>query len=111
MIGTLAAIAGVWSLFLDWLNVLGVFVPPIGAVVVMDQLVMGTSAVDRQTQPVRWTAFGAWGVGALAAGWIHFNAPQYVEVLAGIVASAAAYALFTLISSRSGIRDRTPAAA
>lgn len=111
VVGTLAAIAGVWSLFLDWLNVLGVFVPPIGAVVIMDQLVMRTPEADRQTQPVRWTAFAAWGVGAVAAGWIHYNAPQYVEVLAGIVASAVVYAVFTLLSRHSGSRDLTPAAA
>jgi hypothetical protein len=30
MVGAIAAIAGVWSLFLAWLNLLGIFVPPIG---------------------------------------------------------------------------------
>ena len=110
VIGTLAAIAGVWSLFLDWLNILGVFVPPIGAVVVMDQLVLRSQAADRQTQPVRWTPFGAWAVGAVAAGWIHFEAPQYVEALAGIIVSAVAYALFTRMAGRSPSRTLAPAA-
>jgi len=110
VIGTLAAIAGVWSLFLDWLNILGVFVPPIGAVVVMDQLVLRSQAADRQTQPVRWTPFGAWAVGAVAAGWIHFEAPQYVEALAGIIVSAAAYTLFMRMGGRSPSRTLAPAA-
>jgi cytosine permease len=37
IIGGSAAIAGVWSLFLPWLSFLGVFVPPIGAVMIIDQ--------------------------------------------------------------------------
>jgi len=101
VIGTVAALAGIWSLFLDWLNVLGVFVPPIGTVVVMDQLVMRTRSDSRPVPRFRWTAFAAWGAGALAAAAVHFAAPQYVEVLAGIATAAIAYALLTVGAARS----------
>jgi hypothetical protein len=30
IIGTVAAVAGIWSYFATWLNILGVMVPPIG---------------------------------------------------------------------------------
>ncbi len=106
ILGTVAALAGVWSLFLDWLNILGVFVPPIGAVVIMDQLLMRrTHDNEVQIKNVRWTALLAWAVGAVAAGIVHFSAPQYVEVLAGIAAAAIAYAALAL--STRGSTDRT----
>ena len=102
ILGTVAALAGVWSLFLDWLNILGVFVPPIGAVVIMDQLLMRRTHHDEvQIKNVRWTALLAWAIGAVAAGIVHFSAPQYVEVLAGIAAAAIAYAALTLSTRRS----------
>lgn len=106
VLGTVAALAGVWSLFLDWLNILGVFVPPIGAVVIMDQLLMRRTDDDGiQIKNVRWTSLLAWAVGAGAAGIVHFSAPQYVEVLAGIAAAAIAYAALAL--SNRGAADRT----
>lgn len=101
VLGTIAALAGVWSLFLDWLNILGVFVPPIGAVVIMDQLIMRRPhAADVEIKTVRWTAFAAWAIGALAAGVVHFSAPQYVEVLVGIVVAALSYAGLAMVGGR-----------
>jgi cytosine permease len=104
-IGTIAALAGVWDLLLDWLNVLGVFVPPIGAVILTDY-VTRRDVVARTAVAVRWTAFAAWAVGALAAGIVHYKAPQYVEVLVGMVAAALAYAVLSLATRRSG--DHVP---
>jgi cytosine permease len=107
-IGTIAALAGVWNFFLDWLNILGVFVPPIGAVILTDY------ALDRRARrtvspadaPVRWSPFVAWAVGAVAAGIVHFRAPEYVEVLVGMVTAALAYTLFSFATRRSGNRVR-----
>ena len=50
VIGTIAALAGVWNLFLDWLNILGVFVPPIGAVILTDY------ALNHLDADLRWMA-------------------------------------------------------
>jgi hypothetical protein len=40
LFGGLLAVAGVWSLFLNWLNLLGIFVPPIGAIIIVDQILI-----------------------------------------------------------------------
>jgi cytosine permease len=104
-IGTVAALAGVWNFFLDWLNILGVFVPPIGAVILTDYA-LNHRMVSRDDARVRWPPFVAWTVGAVAAGIIHFQAPQYVEVLVGMVTAALAYTLFAFATQRSGNRDR-----
>ena len=45
VIGGILAVLGIWSFFLSWLNLLGIFVPPIGAVVITDQLLLG--GIDR----------------------------------------------------------------
>jgi cytosine permease len=105
-IGTIAALAGVWSFFLDWLNILGVFVPPIGAVILTDYAVNHGMA-SRPDVRVRWQAFVAWAVGAVAAGIVHFQAPEYVEVLVGMVAAALAYTVLALAARSSGDRVRT----
>jgi cytosine permease len=109
-IGTVAALAGVWNLFLDWLNILGVFVPPIGAVILTDYA-LNRYAPNRRTAspadvPVRWPPFAAWAVGAVAAGIVHFQAPEYVEVLVGMVTAALSYTLFVFATQRSGTRVR-----
>jgi cytosine permease len=104
-IGTIAALAGVWNFFLDWLNILGVFVPPIGAVILTDYA-LNHRTVSRDDARVRWPPFAAWTVGAVAAGIIHFQAPQYVEVLVGMVTAALAYTLFAFATKRSGNRVR-----
>jgi cytosine permease len=104
-IGTIAALAGVWSFFLDWLNILGVFVPPIGAVILTDHAV-NRGMVSPADVRVRWHAFAAWAVGAVAAGIVHFQAPQYVEVLVGMAAAALAYTVLAVTARRSGGRVR-----
>ena len=47
VVGLAAAVAGVWSLFETWLNVLGVFVPPIGAVIITDQVLLARRFAPR----------------------------------------------------------------
>ncbi|WP_037868859.1 cytosine permease [Streptomyces sp. SPB074] len=93
-LGLLAALTGVWDSFLDWLNLLGVFVPPIGAVLIVDQLRRA-----RAPYPVprgyHGPAFLAWALGAGAAALAHYLAPAAVDALVGIAVAAAVHALLT----------------
>lgn len=90
-IGVIAALAGIWTLFESWLNLLGIFVPPIGAVLITDQLFMRRRNAARGVRAVRPTAFAGWAVGALAATVVHYSAPAYAEAIAGILAAVLAY--------------------
>ncbi|MGW3622597.1 cytosine permease [Streptomyces sp. NPDC000880] len=101
VIGVIAAVAGVWTLFAAWLNLLGIFVPPIGAVIIVDQLVMRRRTADREVTAFRPTAFVGWAAGAVAAVLIHYNAPAYAEAVVGILVAAAAYAVAEKLWSRS----------
>ncbi|MFK3734575.1 cytosine permease [Streptomyces sp. NPDC088090] len=96
VIGTLAALAGVWNHFLDWLVILSVFVPPLGGVLIADQFLArgGRGAMDRRpTAKARPTAFLAWAVGAAGAGVAHWYAPQLSDAVTGLVVAIVAYAV------------------
>ncbi|MCL2731105.1 MAG: cytosine permease [Actinomycetia bacterium] len=96
LLGTVAALAGVWNHFLDWLVILSVFVPPLGGVLIADQFAArgGRGAMDsRRTTAVRPTAFGAWAIGAGAAAIAHWYAPQLSDAVTGLVVAFAAYAI------------------
>jgi cytosine permease len=93
LIGGLAAVAGVWSLFPYWLSMLGMFVPPIGAVMIMDQLFFGNAGRVDDAEPFHGKAFAAWALGSIAAVIVHVWAPEYGEALIGLVVSGATYAV------------------
>ncbi len=63
IVGTVAAVAGIWSYFATWLNILGVLVPPIGIVLILDQLVF-TARRTSSTAGLRRKPFAAWAIGA-----------------------------------------------
>ena len=92
IVGGLLAVAGVWSLFLDWLNLLGIFVPPIGAVIITDQLLLG--GIDRTAadKPFRGVAFAAWAAGAAAAMLVHVGVPGPGEAITGMLVGGAVFA-------------------
>ena len=105
-IGGIAAITGVWSLFLDWLNLLGVLVPPIGAVMITDQLVVRHYPGIEKLPSFRPTAFAAWTFAATVAIVVHYMALSYSEAVAGLIAAAASY---YALSIASGLKRRVPA--
>jgi cytosine permease len=110
-IGVVAAVAGVWTLFASWLNILGIFVPPIGAVLITDQLLMRRRTADRASAAVRPTAFIAWAVGAVAAAIVHYSAPAYAEAVVGLLAAGLAYAALELGLRRVPAEVPSPSAA
>ncbi|MBD0860699.1 cytosine permease [Gordonia sp. zg691] len=105
--GLAIALAGVWSHFPTWLNLLGIFVPSIGAVLIVDQLVTRRAAT-RESVPFRTQPFAAWIIGAACAYAVHHWAPQLSEAVVGMVCAAAAYFLIELIApTRRGAVDHT----
>ncbi len=91
-VGGLLAVAGVWSFFLDWLNLLGIFVPPIGAVIITDQLLLGGVDGATTTVPFRGAAFAAWAAGAAAAMLVHLGVPGPGEAITGMLVGGAVHA-------------------
>ncbi|MFC7401006.1 cytosine permease [Citricoccus sp. GCM10030269] len=93
LIGTVVAGLGVWAYFVDWLNLLGIIVPPIGAIIITDQLIM------RRRRPTakafRWQPFAAWAIGSATALVANELAPGLSNVIVGLVVAALAYSVIT----------------
>jgi len=109
VIGVVAALAGVWSHFATWLNLLGIFVPPIGAILIVDQL-LRRPAVERAVSAWRVQPFVAWAIGSLCATAVHVWAPQLSEAVVGLLVGGVAYVAIDYVTSRSAeVADAEPA--
>ncbi|WP_280273270.1 cytosine permease [Nocardia wallacei] len=101
-VGVILAVAGIWSWFEQWLNLLGVIVPPIGAVVILDQLVLprfGLGAGGR-VRALRWPPFAGWLGGSAAALLTHACAPQLSDAVVGLLAAAVVFTAACAMTAR-----------
>lgn len=94
-IGGVLALAGVWSYFLEWLSLLGIVVPPFGAVMIVDLIFMARISEQRPAQRFRGNAFAAWAIGSLCAVIAHVAFPQFGEAVIGLVTAAISYSLIS----------------
>jgi len=89
IIGGIAATAGIWHNFGAWLGILGIFVAPIGTVVIVS-LFMGRSSWSKihiAEKRVKGEALISYIAGAFAAILTHRFAPQLSEAFIGILVS------------------------
>lgn len=89
LIGIVVAAANVWAFFIQWLSLLGVLVPPIGAIMLVDQYV--TRPNSEVTEDWRQPAFIAWGVGSAVALAVETFAPWLSTAICGALFAAVAY--------------------
>ncbi|WP_024800646.1 cytosine permease [Nocardia sp. BMG51109] len=101
-VGVILAVAGIWSWFEQWLNLLGVIVPPIGAVVILDQLVLPRFGLgsNGRAGAVRWQPFAGWLGGSAAALLTHAFAPQLSDAVVGLVAASIIFTAACALTSR-----------
>jgi cytosine permease len=99
IIGTIAAVAGIWSYFEAWLNILGVLVPPIGVILILDQLVFANRRVPAAV--LYWKPFAAWAIGAGVALLTHFEAPQLSDAVVAMVVGGLAFVALTYLPTAS----------
>jgi cytosine permease len=88
-VGIVIAAANVWALFIPWLSLLGILVPPIGAVMIADLYhVRPGAAIAADWRP---KAFVAWAVGSLVAYGVETFAPQFSTAVSAFVAAGICY--------------------
>lgn len=102
-IGGVLALIGVWHYFLNWLSLLGVAVPPFGAVMIVDLILMGEISRLRTEQRVRASAFVAWAIGTCCATVAHIWFPSVGEAIVGLVAGAVSYYAITMLAIKSPV--------
>jgi cytosine permease len=88
-IGIVVAAANVWAFFIQWLSLLGIIVPPIGAIIIVDQYVVRRGAEIMSNW--RPAAFVSWAIGSVAAFIVEKLAPQLSTALSAAVVGALAY--------------------
>ena len=100
-IGILVAAGNVWAFFIQWLSLLGVLVPPIGGVVLVDQYVLRRGSeidADFRAQP-----FIAWAIGSAVGLAVEWNAPGLSTAICSMLTGAVSY---YVIGSVAGVRTR-----
>ncbi|MDL9981577.1 cytosine permease [Microbacterium sp. ASV49] len=100
VIGVVVALLGAWSLFVNWLALLGVLVPPLGAVLIADQVILRKRNAGRAEAKVRGSAFVAWAAGAAVALLVHLFAPSFSDAVTGLVVGLVVYLAIELLRAR-----------
>jgi cytosine permease len=112
--GTILAMLGILSHFMNWMLVLSVSIPPIGAVMAVDFFLFRRyaydPAVESELPAVRWQAFASWGFGLFIGLLTYYKVFAFTTApaLDAIIASSVAYCVVMLAS---GARFRLGAAA
>jgi cytosine permease len=91
-IGIVVAAGNVWAFFIQWLSLLGILVPPIGAIILIDQYLLRPQAtINADWRP---TPFIAWAIGSICAFIVEKGFPELsTAISAAFVAGVAYYAL------------------
>lgn len=89
VIGIAVAAGNIWAFFIQWLSLLGVLVPPIGAIILVDQYAVRPDA--KLSADFRPTAFGAWAIGSAVGLVVEKAAPQFSTAICSMVIGGIAY--------------------
>lgn len=95
-IGIIVAAGNVWAFFIEWLSLLGILVPPIGAIILVDQYVFrGKAEIDSDW---RGSAFVAWILGSVTAFLVETNAPEWSTAISAAVVGGGAYYVISMVT-------------
>ena len=94
-VGIAIAAGNVWAFFIQWLSLLGILVPPVGAIILVDQFFVRKNAeIDVDWRP---KAFVAWAVGSAVAVFVEFYAPQLSTAISAALAGCLCYWLISAV--------------
>lgn len=97
-IGIVVAAGNVWAFFIQWLSLLGILVPPIGAIILVDQYIYRKDSVIGADW--RGSAFAAWAIGSAAAFYVETNAPEWSTAISAAVVAGVAYYIISLATTK-----------
>lgn len=94
VIGIIIAATNVWAYFIQWLTILGILVPPIGGIILVDQYVLKKD-LDQHTD---WhgTAFVAWIAGSAVGLLVEFTANYLSTAVCSFATAVVVYFLIGL---------------
>ena len=89
VIGIIVAAGNVWAFFIQWLTLLGILVPPIGAIILVDQYLLRPNS--EATSEWRAAPFIAWAAGSVVAYFVSEYAPEYSTAIAAFLVAGVVY--------------------
>lgn len=95
-IGIVVAAGNVWAFFIEWLSLLGILVPPIGAIILVDQYLLRRGSDI--TTDWRGRAFLAWLAGSVVAFIVEKGAPGWCTALSAAIVGGVAYWIVMSVS-------------
>jgi cytosine permease len=100
VVGITIAAANVWALFIPWLSLLGILVPPIGAVMMADLFFVRPGAeIGADWRP---RAFAAWFIGSLVAYGVETFAPGLSTAISAFIAGGVSYFALSKLGEPGG---------
>src|SRR6202045_1361648 len=97
VIGIIVAAGQVCALFMQWLSLLGILVPPIGAIILVDQYLMRFNS--EATSEWRIVPFIAWAAGSVVAFFVSEYAPEYSTAIAAFIVAGVVYGVLQSVTA------------
>jgi cytosine permease len=106
VIGIVIAAGNVWAFFIQWLSLLGVLVPPIGAIILIDQYLQRPDAgINSDWRPA---PFIAWAIGSVCAFIVEKGFPELSTAISAAAVAGIAYYAIAMVGL-AGERAASPA--
>lgn len=97
-VGIVIAATNVWAFFIEWLSLLGILVPPIGAIIIVDQyLKRPGSGIDSDWRPM---AFIAWVIGSVVAFIVEKSMPGLSTAVSSAIVGGVAYWILMSVAGK-----------
>jgi cytosine permease len=97
IVGIIVAAGNVWAFFIQWLTLLGVPVPPIGAIILVDQYLLRVNS--EATSEWRIVPFIAWAAGSVVAFFVSEYAPEYSTAIAAFIVAGVVYGVLQSVTA------------
>jgi cytosine permease len=104
-IGIAVAAGNVWAFFIQWLSLLGILVPPIGAIILVDQYIIRSKT--KVEKAWRWKAFAAWVIGSVVAFIVEKYTPQLSTAITSAVVGGISYWLIMAVEGDVPVVNKT----
>ena len=97
VVGIIVAAGNVWAFFIQWLTLLGILVPPIGAIILVDQYLLRVNS--EATSEWRIVPFIAWAAGSVVAYFVSEYAPEYSTAIAAFIVAGVVYGVLQSVTA------------
>ena len=97
IVGIIVAAGNVWAFFIQWLTLLGILMPPIGAIILVDQYLLRVNS--EASSEWRIVPFIAWAAGSVVAFFVSEYAPEYSTAIGAFIVAGVVYGVLQSVTA------------